>query len=106
MACVAFMIVGALLLRDGVSGDMRTWAAVCLMSGGSLLLLGIGVWDGTAAWVMRVAGWLLVAAALVVPSTLSLLLVVAAPLLFLVARSPDAMRERATSAEGVRRRLT
>src|SRR5436190_1647376 len=57
---------------------------VALTLGALVYLFGIGVWRGRAAQVCRVAGWGAMAAALAVPSTLSLalpLLVVLAPTL-------------------------
>jgi hypothetical protein len=75
--------VGALLLTNPTENDVheaRTIVGVCLVVGSGLLLLGVVLWKGHLAQRLRVVGWLLVVVGLAVPSTLSLLLPLVAPL--------------------------
>jgi hypothetical protein len=51
--------------------------------------IGLGVWLDRAAFALRLSGWLLMAAALVVPSTLTLALPVVAAMVVTVADLPS-----------------
>ena len=79
-----FLALGVILLGRHSATALGVVLLVALTLGALVYLFGIGVWRGRAAQVCRVAGWGAMAAALAVPSTLSLalpLLVVLAPTL-------------------------
>ena len=79
-----FMALGLSLLTRNSPTALGIVLLVALTLGAIVYLCGIGVWRGGAAQLCRVAGWGAMAAALAVPSTLSLalpLLVVLAPTL-------------------------
>lgn len=62
---------------------------IALAGGGSLFLLGLALWRGRLGRTLRVAGWIAMVAALVVPSIGTLLLVLVAPMVFLLERIPS-----------------
>lgn len=79
-----FLAVGMILLARNPPTGLGAVMLVALTLGALVFLCGIGVWRGRTAQLCRVAGWGVMAAALAVPSTLSLalpLLVVLAPTL-------------------------
>ena len=87
-------IVGLLLGRSEEPTLVGRLASIALIAGGIMLLVGLVAWRGAVARAFRGAGWLLVVAALAVPSTLALLLLVAAPLLFLLGPAPASQPDR------------
>ncbi len=88
-------VVGVLLLGSQEEGALvGRVVGIGLVVGASLLLAGIAAWRGPIARPFRAGGWLLVAALLLVPSTLTLLLLVVAPLLFLLGPAPARRSER------------
>lgn len=76
-----FLALGVILLGRHSATALGVVILVTLTLGALVYLCGIGVWQGRTAQVCRVAGWGAMAAALAVPSTLSLAL----PLLVLLA---------------------
>jgi hypothetical protein len=76
-----FLALGLILLGRHSATAVGVVILVALTLGALVYLCGIGVWRGRTAQVCRVAGWAAMAAALAVPSTLSLAL----PLLVLLA---------------------
>jgi hypothetical protein len=60
-----------------------------MLVGALLSAIGLGVWLDRTAFVLRLSGWMLMAAALVVPSTLTLALPVAAAMIVTVANIPS-----------------
>ena len=91
--------VGVLL---GGSGDFTGFgrvASITLIVGGALLLAGIVAWRGPLAQALRVGGWLLAVVVLSVPSTLTLFLLVTAPVLFLLGPARVSQPESESPAE-------
>jgi hypothetical protein len=79
-----FLALGMILLARQSPSALGAVMLVALTLGALVFLCGIGVWRGRTAQLCRAAGWGVMAAALAVPSTLSLalpLLVVLAPTL-------------------------
>jgi hypothetical protein len=76
----------------GQHGTYR-WAGYAVGSamlvGALLYAVGLGVWLDRTAFVLRLSGWVLMAAALVVPSTLTLALPVVAAMLVTVVNVPS-----------------
>ena len=60
-----------------------------MLVGGLLYVIGLGVWIDRTAFALRLSGWMLMAAALVVPSTLTLALPVVAAMIVTVANIPS-----------------
>jgi hypothetical protein len=60
-----------------------------MLVGALLYAIGVGVWLDRPAFALRLSGWILMAAALVVPSTLTLALPVVAALVVTVANLPS-----------------
>lgn len=87
-------IVGVLLGRTEEPTLVGRLASVTLVVGGIMLLAGMVAWRGPVARAFRGGGWLLVVAVLAVPSTLTLLLLVTAPLLFLLGPAAASQTER------------
>jgi hypothetical protein len=94
--------VGVLLGRGDDLALIGRIASVTLLVGGVVLLAGIVAWNGAIARALRGGGWLLVVAVLAVPSTLTLLLLVISPLLFLIG-PPASHPERERAAAGTLR---
>jgi hypothetical protein len=63
-----------------------------MLAGALLYAIGLGVWLDRTAFALRLSGWVLMAAALVVPSTLTLALPVVAAMLVTVATIPPGPR--------------
>jgi hypothetical protein len=63
-----------------------------MLAGALLYAIGLGVWLDRTAFALRLSGWVLMAAALVVPSTLTLALPVVAAMLVTVANLPPGPR--------------
>jgi hypothetical protein len=63
-----------------------------MLVGALLYAIGVGVWLDRPAFALRLSGWILMAAALVVPSTLTLALPVVAALVVTVANLPSGQR--------------
>jgi hypothetical protein len=63
-----------------------------MVAGALLYAIGLGVWLDRTAFALRLSGWVLMAAALVVPSTLTLALPVVAAMLVTVANIPPGPR--------------
>jgi hypothetical protein len=81
-------IVGLLLGRSDDVTLIGRVASITLVVGGSFLVAGILAWKGPLARGFRTGGWLPVVTVLSIPSTLTLLLLVTAPLLFLLGPAP------------------
>jgi len=86
--CVLVMILGALLL--GESDQVHLMSPVAgggLLIGASSLFLGIGLWAGGLVLALRVVGWLTLVVTLSVPSSLTLFLLLVAPMIVLLERA-------------------
>jgi hypothetical protein len=59
-----------------------------MLAGALLYAIGLGVWSDRTAFALRLSGWVLMATALAVPSTLTLALPVVAAMLVTVANIP------------------
>ena len=60
-----------------------------MLVGALLYAIGLGVWLDRTAFALRLSGWMLMAAALVVPSTLTLALPVVAAMIVTIANFPS-----------------
>jgi hypothetical protein len=97
MGALAAGVVGALaavVLLEGESG-LELLLLTSLVSGGALYVLGVILWRGRLALMLRVLGWALAVAALAAPSVLTLALPAAA-LLIVTLGSPPEHRPRST----------
>jgi hypothetical protein len=97
MGALAAGVVGALaavVLLEGESG-LELLLLTSLGSGGALYVLGVILWRGRLALMLRVLGWALAVAALAAPSMLTLALPAAA-LLIVTLGSPPEHRPRST----------
>jgi hypothetical protein len=97
MGALAAGVVGALaavVLLEGESG-LELLLLTSLVSGGALYVLGVILWRGRLALMLRVLGWALAVAALAAPSMLTLALPAAA-LLIVTLGSPPEHRPRST----------
>ncbi len=82
---------GVLLVRANEGRDVMPMSVgAAMVTGGVLFSLGVAFWTGRRACTLRIGGWLVLAGALSVPSTLTLGLVVVAPLIFLLEEVPPA----------------
>jgi len=95
-------VVGLLLGRSDDVTLIGRVASITLVVGASFLVVGILAWRGPLARGFRAGGWLLVGAALSIPSTLTLLLLVTAPLLFLLGPAPASHAQPARHSETAR----
>ncbi len=94
---LAFAVAGVALLpgqHDPLLPGMVL--ALSLIAGGVLYCSGIGLWRGLVAYKLRVAGWVLLVLALVVPSTLTLALPIAAILVLALVPIYGDGRQRST----------
>lgn len=88
--------VGVMVIGQSENDDLLPLLlGIALACGGSLLVLGVALWDGRIARALRVGGWLVSIAGLCVPSTLTVLLLLVAPIIFLLGD----LRSRGASAE-------
>ncbi len=86
--CVVVMILGAFLLGESDQVDLVILVAGSgLLIGASSLFLGIGLWAGRFASGLRVVGWLTLVVTLSVPGSLTLFLLLVAPMIVLLERA-------------------
>lgn len=86
--CVLLMILGALLLGESDQAHlMSPVAGGGLLIGASSLFLGIGLWAGGFVLALRVVGWLTLVVTFSVPSSLTLFLLLVAPMIVLLERA-------------------
>jgi hypothetical protein len=91
MGALAAGVVGALaalVLLEGESGFVLAMLA-SLGAGCGLFVLGVILWRGRAALLLRALGWALAVGALAVPSILTLALPPAALLIVTLGRAPE-----------------
>jgi hypothetical protein len=91
MGALAAGVVGALaavVLLEGESG-LELLLLTSLGSGGALYVLGVILWRGRLALMLRVLGWALAVAALAAPSMLTLALPAAALLIVTLGSPPE-----------------
>jgi hypothetical protein len=80
--------LGAVVLLEGESG-LELGLLASLGIGGGLYVLGVILWRGTPAIVLRALGWALAVAALAAPSMLTLALPAAALLIVTLGPAPE-----------------
>lgn len=79
----------------------RLSAGAALIGGGFLYFQGVALWRGRGPYYLRVAGWCLVAAALSVPSILTLGLVLAAPMAAVLVEVPAKRAPRSSASNAL-----
>ncbi|MFS8499882.1 MAG: hypothetical protein FWJ70_16975 [Micromonosporaceae bacterium] len=76
------------------------WGLAGMAAAGLVVYVsGLIWWSGSTAWLLRLAGWLLLVIPTIVPSSISLLLPVAAPLTALLYRAPRSAHVRPTAGD-------
>jgi hypothetical protein len=81
-------VVAAVVLLEGESGrELRLLASLAV--GSSVFVLGVILWRGRAALMLRALGWVLAVGALAVPSILTLALPPVALLIVTLGRAPE-----------------
>jgi hypothetical protein len=88
-AVLGIAVLGLQLADDGQSHLLGWTIAAALTIGSVLYATGLLTWRGGPALALRVLGWLLMVAALAIPSTLTLALPVVAPLALTLAHVPE-----------------
>jgi hypothetical protein len=86
-AGIAAVAGAAFLAQDATGAELVLLGSVA--AGGCLFALGVVLWRGRGALVLRALGWALVVAALAVPSLLTLALPAAALLVVTLGSPPD-----------------
>jgi hypothetical protein len=92
---IAIGSLGCLVIAIQPPGqhDIYRWSGYAVGStmlvGALLYAIGLGVWLDRTAFALRLSGWMLMAAALVVPSTLTLALPVVAAMIVTVGNIPS-----------------
>ena len=84
VAFTALLLAGLWLLFAG-SSTLAIFIGASLLAGSVLFVGGLGAPEPIANW-FRATGWLLMVVALLVPSTLTLLLLLVAPMIMLIGR--------------------
>jgi hypothetical protein len=87
VAGVAGVLTGVVLLEGESGRELRLLAL--LAGGSSIFVLGVILWRGRAALMLRTLGWVLAVGALVVPSILTLALPPVALLIVTLGRAPE-----------------
>jgi len=87
--------------RPALAWGLAGMAAVGLV----VYVSGLVWWSGSTAWLLRLVGWLLLVVPTIVPSSVSLLLPVAAPLTALLHRAPRPDHVRDTAGDDAMARL-
>lgn len=88
--------VGVLVIGQSENDELLPLlTGISLFGAASLLALGVALWDSRIARALRISGWLVAVAVLCVPSTLTVLLLLVAPIIFLLGD----FRSRGASAE-------
>jgi hypothetical protein len=86
-AGILALLAGAFLAQDASGLELLVLAMVA--AGGSLYALGVALWRGRGALLLRAIGWVLAVAALAVPSLLTLALPAAALLVVTLGSPPE-----------------
>jgi hypothetical protein len=88
-AALGIAVLGLQLADDGQPHLLGWTIAVALVLGSAVYAAGLLAWRGGQALGLRTLGWLLMVAALTIPSTLTLALPLVAPLALTLANVPD-----------------
>lgn len=106
LIAVLLQLVGALVLVGAASelNALTITLAVAIIGGGFLYFQGVVLWRRQGAYSLRVVGWCLVAAALSVPSTLTLALPLVATMAVVLVPIPVAGKSRSTVSPALSRR--
>lgn len=86
---VGFASIGFLLLGNDEATVVGRTVVLLLAFGGIVYALGLVRWRAPAGFALRQSGWLLVVAALAVPTTLTLLMPLACLLVLTVRSTPE-----------------
>lgn len=95
--------VGVLVIGQSENDEfLPLLTGIALFGAASLLALGVALGDSRIARALRISGWLMAVAVLCIPSTLTVLLLLVAPIIFLLGdlRSWGASAERGQARAG------